>query len=102
MLSQKNINNRDFEQEKRKKQSIGIGMCFYLPGLIGIFTLFPFTGAGLIIIGTLLILRLFFLSQVKLSYDILFLLCFFGLLFGFLEDFSNLFHSVFYLDFSHL
>ncbi len=102
MLNKTDIINRDFEQEKRKKQSIGIGMSFYLPGLIGIFTLFPVTGAGLIIIGTLLILRLFFLSPVKLSYDILLLLCFFGLLFGFLEDFSNLFYNVFFLDFSHL
>ena len=42
-------------------------MGFYLPGLVGIFTLFPATGMGLILLGTLLILRIFFLSRAKPS-----------------------------------
>jgi len=102
MLKQNNITNRNFEQEKRRKHAIRIGAGFYLSGMLGIFTLFPTTGAGLIIIGTLLILRLFFLSPVKLSYDILLLIIFYGLSLGFLLDFSNLFNSVFLLDFSKL
>jgi hypothetical protein len=102
MLNKNNITNRNFEQEERRKQSLITGLGFYLPGLLEIFTLFPSTGTGLIIIGTFLILKLFFLSPSKDPFDIVLLLCFFGLLFGLLLDFSALFHTVFYLDFSHL
>jgi hypothetical protein len=67
-MSDHNYIGKDgFEYEKRRKQFIKTGVGFFLPGLLGLFTLFPATGMGLIILGTLLNLRLFFLSRVKPS-----------------------------------
>ena len=67
-MTDQNYNGKDgFEYEKRRKQFIRTGVGFYLPGLVGLFTLFPGTGMGLIILGTLVILRLFFLSRAKPS-----------------------------------
>ena len=67
MADQNYIGKDGFEYVKRRKQFVKTGVGFYLPGLLGLFILFPATGMGLIIIGTILNLRLFFLSQVKPS-----------------------------------
>lgn len=131
MSDQNHIGKDGFEYEKRRKQFIRTGVGFYLPGLLGLFTLFPATGMGLIIMGTLINWRLFFLSRVKPSkekllskkvrsdyaavytkagmaappvlgrgtsgmgvfnyiFDILLLVSFIGLIFGFFSDFSRL------------
>ena len=67
MSDQNHIGKDGFEYEKRRKQFIRTGVGFFLPGLLGLFTLFPATGMGLIILGALINLRLFFLSRVKPS-----------------------------------
>lgn len=120
-MSDQNYSGKDgFEYEKRRKQFVRTGVGFFLPGLLGLFTLFPATGMGLIILGALINLRLFFLSnKVRREYAsvytkagmptppvlsrgtagiggfnyifaVLLLVSFIGLIFGIFSDFSRL------------